>query len=124
MASVLLDRVILTDAADLSDSIAFYSDDRGDSRTRDGAFKTYAGGRVRLVTTPTRTRTLTLRAVDVTPAQVAWLDEHTGTTVLLRDKKGRRVWGSYLSVSEVDRLAQTKQDVALTFVQTTYSDAK
>lgn len=123
MASVVLDRVWLNDAADLSDSLSFQSSNRGDRERVGGSVRAYANGRQRLVSTATTTLTLPLVAVAVSWADVEWLREHAGRLLLLRDKPGRRVWGTYFSVDVDDRARQESHNVQIEFQRLSFDEA-
>lgn len=101
---------------------------RLDAASRDGNFRSYASGRVRLIlgTATTRIETIVLRAL--TPAQVALIQSWIGQTVLLRDTYGRRIYGSYLDPQITDiplsgrAGTDLQSDVLLDFQQVTFAE--
>lgn len=100
---------------------------RSTSRVREGEFRAYANGTVRLVTgnTTQRTHTFALRAL--TPTDLDTLHDLAGKTCLFRDSYGARFYGSFLVVDEVTiPLSGTTgaplTDVGLQITQVTYTE--
>lgn len=123
MASVTLDRVWLNDAADLDDSVSFYTQGRGDQQALSGSVRQYANGRARLITSASSSLSVPFTAVALEWADVQWLRDHIGRVVLFRDKPGRRVWGVYLSVDVDDRRKQESFDVKISLQRLSYDEA-
>lgn len=64
---------------------------------------------------------LTLPAVSA--AVLAWLEDHIGQTVLVRDPKGRRFWGVYFEVDAPQEPGPRAPDVSLNFASVTYDES-
>lgn len=75
---------------------------RGGDALKGGAFRTYAGGRVRVITTPGDTRTYPVVMQGVDDGDLLLLDTWRGQVLLLRDAMGWRKWGSFLEIKWVD----------------------
>ena len=88
-----------------------------------GEVRTYAGGRLRLVTTAGVARTATLTLPECSRDQINWLQTYVGQTVLVRDDRGRKIWGTFLQpkVNE-NQYAQTG-DVTVVINEITYTEA-
>lgn len=91
----------------------------------DGQFRTYAGGRVRVITTPGDARTYQVVMQSLTDANLLLLDSWRGQVILLRDASGWRKWGSYLDLKWVDAPGPGGMihDATLTFTEVTYLEA-
>ena len=83
-----------------------------------GQVRTYAGGRLRLVTTAGVARTAA-----VTRDQINWLQSVVGQTVLVRDDRGRKIWGTFLTPKVTENQHNGNGDVTLTINEITYSEA-
>lgn len=123
MASVQLDRLFMSLADDPAQQVTCYSSDWSDVRATTGEVRTYAGGRRRVVTRAGTARTLGFTARLLAPADVLTLDGWRGRVVLVRDSRGRKVYGVYLSVPTTDRRDRGGQDVALTVESVDYDEA-
>lgn len=121
MAVVTLTKLWLHEAADLSEYRSWYSTDRRDGRDQAGEVREYANGRRRLVTTPAKAQKLGVTVRLVTDDDLVWLDDHAGTLLMLRDHRGRVVFGSYFTLDIVDYDDQSGYDVSFAFESVTYS---
>ena len=88
-----------------------------------GEVRTYAGGRLRLVTTAGVARTATLTLPECSRDQINWLQSVVGQTVLVRDDRGRKIWGTFLSPKVSENQYNTTGDVTLTINEITYVEA-
>ena len=88
-----------------------------------GEVRTYAGGRLRLVTTAGVARTATLTLPECSRDQINWLQSVVGLTVLVRDDRGRKIWGTFLSPKVSENQYNTTGDVTLTIIEITYVEA-
>jgi hypothetical protein len=133
-ASVTFDRVYIMDPLDPLNPIVAGSTGGLGGGTKanvaalDGEFRTYVG-RTRLITRTVTTRTFTFALRQLTYAQSQKLEGWLGRTLLFRDTYGRRVWGAYITTSQLEYVNSTNgpnpqglSDVALTFQEITYSD--
>lgn len=124
MASVALDTVILASVADLSrivrlDVSALSEDDAVDGETR-----TYASGRVRSITRAGRRRTVPLTFDLVQDrATLDLLRSWAGTTVLVRDPYGRKLYAVYHSLSVKEIIPVDVVEVSLTLTEISVSEA-
>lgn len=122
MASVTLDRVWLNLASDPSQSVAAWSGSPTDDDTLPGQVYTYANGRRRVITTAGDVRQLkrTLRVLDA--ATIETLREWRGQVVLFRDKRGRKVYVTYFTVSTTDYPDGSGYDVTLSMESVTFQE--
>lgn len=90
------------------------------SNTVRGEFRTYAAGRVRLVTRPGRSRMVEVAARRVDRPTRETLDDWAGQLLLLRDGRGRKVYGSYLEAAVVEQPGQAFCDLSFEFVGVDY----
>lgn len=123
MATVDLDVVWVNPLDDLSaglqlDAVTGLSGDDG----TDGQVQVYAGGRKRLVSGIGRAGTRRLQLGLVDQATVDALVALAGRTVLLRDPRGRRVWGAWFAVPWTDRIITGDMDVSLDFTEVTVDE--
>lgn len=89
-----------------------------------GAFRSYAGGRTRVITTLGDSRSTPLTLQSLTDAQLTLLDQWRGKVTLLRDASGWRKWGSFtdLKWNDVPGPSGMIHDVTLTFIEVTYQE--
>lgn len=122
MVAITLDRTYVS-LVNTGQSIAAYTG-RGRSRqyTQEGQVERFAGGRFRSIATEgvRGQQTFTLR--DVTDTQLATLQAWIGLTVLVRDNRGRRMFGTYYNVGYQDRMSVGLYDVSITLNEVTYNE--
>ena len=88
-----------------------------------GEVRTYAGGRLRLVTTAGVARTATVTLPECSRDQINWLQTYVGNTVLIRDDRGRKIWGTYLKPRVSENQHNGSGDVSLVINEITYTEA-
>lgn len=125
MASITLDRVWLNLASDPSQSLVLLT--TGDWSFLDtivGEVRSYAAGRERLITTPTRKRGVKV-SVAVKPEQYAILNAWAGQVILYRDEHGSRLWSVYLETpwKSLVTYGTDWRQVDLTIEAVTYNEA-
>lgn len=110
-------------AEDLSEGIELRWLDIDESATIDGQIEHFAGGRSEIVIgeTDVVAERIVLPWVDRT--SLRWLKRHRGELLLMRDSRGRKIWGTFFALSasehrQVDRL----RTVVLTFEHATYTE--
>lgn len=123
MASVVLDRVVLSLASDPSQAVAAFSSDRADQPTVPGEVRRMANGRLRVVRRKGSSRSIGATLRNLTPAQVETVIGWTGETVLFRDVWGRKVYCAYFAPSIKDYADRSGQDVSLSLSEVTFSEA-
>lgn len=121
MASVTLDRVWLHRAGELGTYLRFFSTDRTDQRNTSGDVRMYSGGRLRSVTRTGSRQQLGLTLRQVSDDALVTLEDWRGALLLLRDHRGRLLWGSYFALDVTDYQDRSGYDVSLTFLQVTHS---
>lgn len=127
MASVTLDDLWLHDAANLSSSIAGALTGEDESTSKPGEVRRYANGRLRSITGAGSSVELRLQMDLADRADVdvlrGWVK--TGTKLLLREPKGRLLWGVVfaLDVTEVAGASDDFADASFTFRQVTVDEA-
>jgi hypothetical protein len=92
----------LTNPADPTNPITAPNPVRSGQVTLGGRFATYAGGRIRVITTPDDTRNTKVVLQDLDDDDLNRLDSWRGTVLLLRDAAGWRKWGSFLDLTWTD----------------------
>lgn len=70
--------------------------------TQEGDFRNYANFVTRLILGAAKTRVFSFTLRALTPAQIALIESWVGQTCLFRDTYGRRMFGSYIVVTETD----------------------
>lgn len=125
MTTVALTTVWLNLATDLSDYQSFsYMSGLNVNTMRPGTDREYANGRLRLVLNGSTRRTFQLTLPACTRDQIDWLELHTAELMLVRDDRGRKVWGTYFKMSVSEKSADTDSgDVEIEFKQITHSEA-
>lgn len=117
MATVVLDRAWLHDAANLDDHLAFFTTDRTDARSVGGAVRSYANGRLRLIRTADTAQQVAVTFRLVTGPQLDQLDAWAGAVLLYRDHMGRMFHGVYLALKVSDYRDRSGYDVAVSFAR-------
>lgn len=123
MASIRLDTVLLGPVDDLTSQVRL---DVASLRERDGKageVRTYANGRRRHVARAGRQRTVTVQA-EVLRNRVLLhsLRSWEGQTVLLRDPRGRKVYGVFFDLEIDENITADLATVSLTLTETTFSE--
>lgn len=95
---------------------------RSHQRSADGETRRMAGGRFRAIGTLGVRRTQTFAIRDLSYTDVETLEAWVGQTVLIRDNRGRRMFGVYWSVPTTDRKDPNYYDVALDVTEVTYQE--
>lgn len=95
---------------------------RAHQRSAEGETRRMAGGRFRAVGTLGVRRTQTFAIRDLSLSDIETLENWIGETVLVRDKRGRRMFGVYWSVPTQDRKDPNYYDVALEVTEVTYQE--
>lgn len=124
MASVELGELYLHDATDLSDYI--HSDGFGgldEEDAVDGEFRQYSAGRVRLIRRAGEPREVNVTLPAVSASDVEWLRVHKGRTLLLRDPRGRKMYGTFLRLSIPERHGPLRPHVSFRFVRITHTES-
>jgi hypothetical protein len=114
----------LTGVSNPSVSVRAWFPERKSTSLLDGEIRFYAGGRRRIITSARSTHRfpLTLQLLD--DPQLALLESWRGQVLLLRDKAGRRVFGTFLTFDVEDWWMPEglRHIVTLTFTEVTYSE--
>lgn len=99
MAAVDLQAFFLNLASDPTDFVAFEYVEQTQPQTSTGlSVRAMANNRRRAVRTGGVDMSASWSLDRVTPAQVAWLEQHVGETMCVRDDVGRKWFGVYSSV--------------------------
>ncbi len=122
MASVMLSGVYLAPVSDLADVLVLNAavSLAGASGVR-GEIRTYAGGVTRLITRAGSVKTATVEVKRASRTTREQLAEWAGVLLLLRDGRGRCIYGSFLSVDEGENAGLPVCDLSLTFTEITTS---
>lgn len=90
-----------------------------------GSVRFYAGGRRRVITTASLTRTYPVTLQWLNDADAVQVAAWKGRLLLLRDTAGRRVFGTYLQVDFVDtyQAAGTRHAATFAFTEISYLEA-
>lgn len=124
MASVALRTLWLNDAADLTDALSLPGmSSLSVASQAPGAVRRMANGRLRSVSRAGQARTVDATFDACTRAEIAWLDAHVGRIVLIRDDRGRKLFGIYYEVPVDEHQYDDQGDVNLTLTEVTFSEA-
>lgn len=82
----------------------------------------YAGGRVRLITTPGQPRAVSITLQACSTDDRAWLEARVGVVLWVRDDRGRRLTAAYSSVQVAEHAYDDECDITLTLNEITFSD--
>lgn len=82
----------------------------------------FAGGRTRVIARAGKDRAWRLSALFVPAVDVAWLEEHAGELVCVRDPRGHKMFGTFTQVSADEVPYRRSANLALTFVELTHSE--
>lgn len=124
MASVKLRAIWFNRVADPTDFLALrFVTGFSRSPEKPGEIRRGAGGRVRLFTRAGWAVSWSLSFQAVAPQQKRWLEDHAGELLCVRDDRGHKVFGSYLSVDVEEHRYNHEADVSLTFTELTHSEA-
>jgi len=123
MATVTLTKSWVT-LVSTATSLSFYT---GRGKAVDSALKgevrQLAGGRFRSVAQLGTKRTQTFQLRDLALTDLALLETWLGQTVLVRDTRGRRIFGVFLDLPYIDRPdVSTYFDVTLTVLEVSFSE--
>jgi|SRR5882724_1076885 len=98
----------------------------GRGRSRDykteGSVQGFAGGRYRSISTEGVAGQQTFVLRDVSDANIDTLKSWIGQTVLVRDNRGRRMFGTYYDIAYTDRMLANYYDVTINVVEVTYNE--
>ena len=89
-----------------------------------GEVRTYAGGRLRLITRAGIARSYVLTLPACSRDQITWLETNAGQLMCVRDDRGRKIRAAYFEVP-VDEIPTdpTLGDIVLTLSEVTFSEA-
>lgn len=120
MPAVTLDRLWLHKADDLDTYLRFFTGPgRDDTRGTAGEVRVYAQGRRRIITRTGSAQALTATLRQVTSAELTTLEGWRGDLLMLRDHRGRLLFGTFFDMAVTDYADRSGFDVALTFQQAT-----
>lgn len=123
MASVTLTDLWLHSAADHSDFVRLAQNAEAEVYDQPVEVRRYANGRLRSVTRPGTQQTLTFTLPLVSRSDYDELLSRVGSLQLLRDQRGRILWGIIGEVDgDEDIFADRVQSVSFTFRQVTHSE--
>lgn len=124
MASVTLRTLWLNDADDLSDSMSFpWMSKLSVQTAKPGEVRLMSNGRLRVVTRAGQTRTFDVDLPNLTRVEVEWLEAHIGRTLLVRDDRGRKIYGAFFTLPDDAHQYDDENDVQLTLQEITRSEA-
>lgn len=123
MALVSLDAVVLAPVDDLSSQVALEVTSLQERAAKSGEVRTYAGGRRRSVTKAGSQRSVTMgleviRDRPLLDRLASW----QGQVLLLRDPRGRKVYGVYYDVDISENVTADFAQVTLTLQEITYPE--
>jgi hypothetical protein len=123
MTQITLSGVYLAPVSDLSDLLILNAGVKltGASGVV-GEFRRYAGGVTRLIQRTGGTKTATVTATRVSRTTREKLAGWVGVTLLLRDGRGRCIYGSFLSIDEGENPGPAYCDVSFAFNEITTSE--
>lgn len=103
-------------------SLQLFKAARAEQDVVPGSVRMYAGGRLRIITTPGTNRQSSLTFVRCTESNVATLRAWRGRLLLLRDGQGWRRWGTYFDVQPASVVSSVgaPYTVQITWLDSTY----
>lgn len=119
MAEVELDDLWLHTASDLSDYLMLELNGEVEDTSKQAVARRYANGRVRMIASAGTFARLDLRLEQVELPDVATLRSWVGTELLLREPRGRVMFGFYDSIRVEEVAAVGLAQVSLTFQEIT-----
>lgn len=124
MASVALETVLLAAHGDLSAQVELDVESLTERDGVDGDVRSYANGRRRSVTTAARKRTVPIRFDIVADrALLEMVRSWQGRLILLRDPRGRKVWGVFYDLEIDENVAVDVASVSLTVTEVSHDEA-
>lgn len=121
-STITLTRLWLNNAADPADLMSFRTPSYTPGATKPGDVRELAGGRLRLVTRAGRARSHSVVLRKLSAEQEAWLDDHLGELLTVRDPAGGKYVATYLGLS-VPHTVDGEDTVTLALSQVTRSEA-
>ena len=122
MVAVTLDRTYVN----LVSTGALVSAYTGVGRTRayrtDGAVQNFAGGRYRSISVEGLAGQQSFMLRDVSDTDIETLKSWVGQTILVRDNRGRRMFGTFYDVNYSDRMLPGYYDVTLNVTEVSYQE--
>lgn len=122
MVAIVLDRTFVSLVSTGATVSAYTGRGRSRNYKQDGAVQAFAGGRFRSISVEGLLGTQTFTMRDVTDADIETLKSWIGETVLVRDNRGRRMFGTYYEVGYSDRMSPGLYDVALNVTEVSYQE--
>lgn len=123
MVTVSLKTVWLNLAADPSDYVSLPTMSALSVNTEQpGEVRRMANGRLRLVKRAGQARSASVDIEGATRTEVEWLEDHVGDLVCVRDDRGRKFFGVYMSVDADEIRANDYAGVSLALVEVTHSE--
>lgn len=122
MVAITLDRTFVNLVATGAVIQAYTGRGRSRNYRTDGAVQAFAGGRYRSIALEGVAGQQTFMLRDVSTADIDTLKSWIGETVLVRDNRGRRMFGTYYEVGYQDRMLDGYYDVTLNVVEVTYNE--
>ena len=95
---------------------------RSESNESEGDVRTYASGRRRYFSKAGVKESMSFTLVDVTPDDLATLKDWKDDLVLVRDYKGRKMYGTYNSLSVTDSKTAAFHQVVMTVTEVTHAE--
>jgi hypothetical protein len=122
MASIQLYGVWIAPADDLGDQLVLNAAvSLTGSKARAGEVRTYADGRQRLILGAAAPAGASVSAARVDRTTREWLDSHIGDLMLLRDGRGRLLWGSYLALDAEEQPGLPYSSLSFDFLEVSHS---
>lgn len=122
MVAIVLDRTFVNLVATGAVVQAYTGRGRSRAYKTDGAVAAFAGGRYRSIALEGVAGQQTFMLRDVSTADIETLKSWIGETVLVRDNRGRRMFGTYYEVGYSDRMLDGYYDVTLNVTEVTYNE--
>lgn len=120
MVAITLDRTFVNLVATGAVVSAYTGRGRSRNYKTDGAVQGFAGGRFRSIALEGVAGQQTFMLRDVSAADIETLKSWIGETILVRDNRGRRMFGTYFEVGYNDRMDASYYDVTLNVSEVTY----
>lgn len=122
MASVKLARTWVNLVSTGEAVSAYTGRGRSRSTSKDGDVRKLAGGRYRGVSSRGTKRTQAFMLRDVSPFDITTLEQWIDQTVLIRDNRGRRMFGIFYAVEYSDKMNPQYYDVTLNITEVSFEE--
>lgn len=111
--SLSLDSLWIHDASNLEDSVELGYRGLNEKRSYEGSVALFANGRLRAITGPGKSKTYSVQLKFTPRATIDALEGYMNTPVMLRDQRGRRMYGQMFDLDIGEDLLPGDQETVV-----------